>query len=122
MVSRFTRYFQEKLNQGDLVPSKCINCKHAGDLDEVCPKYSLIAEDGTRVIRRSEFPLLCKECKDREFDFCTRFRDLICYNDQDPFNCQVDLEKDELYGTGLIEKHMEALRRARLKHPKNNKR
>jgi len=48
--------------------------------------------------------------------FAKRFKDLICFNEQDPFDCKVDLEKDELYGVELLKKHMEALEKARLKH------
>lgn len=84
--------------------SKCLNCKYLGDLDEICPKYMIgIAEDGSPIIRKN-FPLFCKECDDRDLDFCTRFRDLICYNEQDPFKCSVNLDRDNLSGVEFLRK------------------
>ncbi|MDI6826820.1 MAG: hypothetical protein QMD36_06625 [Candidatus Aenigmarchaeota archaeon] len=72
-------------------------------MDEICPKYIKgSTEDGSPIILRKNFPLFCQECEDRDVDFCMQFKDLICFNEQDPFNCGTDLEKDNLSGTELL--------------------
>ena len=96
--------------------SKCTDCKHAGDVHEICPRYLIgRAEDGSPIRRDYEYPSLCRDCPDRDSDFCMKFKDLICYNEQDPFDCKTDLEKDDLYGNELLRKHMEATEKALLK-------
>lgn len=92
--------------------SKCVGCKYAEDLEEICPRYfNGMTEDGSPIIRQSEYPLLCKDCPERDVYFCKKYQDLICSNEQDPFDCKIDLARDNLYGTELIEKEIEALKR-----------
>jgi len=90
-------------------------CKYRGDLFEICPKYQRITENGELIFAIKNFPLHCKDCEDRDFDFCLRYKDLICFNEQDPFNCKVDLSSDELYGIELMKKLNEATKKAFLK-------
>lgn len=91
-------------------------CRYSGDLFEICTMYLRgSTENGEPIHNRQNFPHYCRECKDRDFDFCLRYRDLICFNEQDPFNCKAELEKDELYGIKLIEKTNDALKKAFLK-------
>ena len=91
-------------------------CKYRGDLVEICPEYYRgSSEDGEPIILEKNFPLFCKDCKDRDFDFCKRFRDLICFNNQDPYDCKADLSKDTVYGLELAKKHHDAIRMAHLK-------
>jgi len=70
---------------------------------------------GEPIFATEDFPLHCKKCEDRDFDFCMRHKDLICFNEQDPFNCKADLLNDELYGSELLKKCIEATKNAFLK-------
>ena len=90
-------------------------CKYGGDLDEICPKYIGYTKNGDPIFAKKDFPLYCKNCGDRDFDFCLRWKDLICFNEQDPFNCKANLLNDELYGEYLIKKRLKALKNACLK-------
>lgn len=91
-------------------------CKYRGDLFQCCEKYyEGSTEDGEPIIAEKDFPSYCKDCKDRDFDFCLRYKDLICYNNQDPYNCKADLLNDRLHGAELIKKYNDSLRNACLK-------
>lgn len=91
-------------------------CKYSGDLFQCCPKYSLgSTEDGDPIFARKNFPLYCRDCIERDFDFCLLYRDLICFNEQNPLECKADLLNDKLCGEELIKKTMEATKRAFLK-------
>lgn len=82
-------------------------CKYRGDLDEICGKYRKgVTPNGEPIWARDEFPLFCKACADRDFDFCVRFKDLICFNHsaRANVNCSVLSEYLEfLLKQGLIE-------------------
>ncbi len=91
-------------------------CKYCGDLFEICTEYCKgSSENGEPIYSRLDYPHYCRDCKDRDFDFCLRYTDLICFNEQDPFDCRADLENDEFYGTELIRKTHDATKRAFLK-------
>jgi len=91
-------------------------CKYSGDLYEICPKYRQgSTKNGEPILERKDFPHHCRDCEDRDFDFCLRFKDLICFNGQDPFDCKMDLLNDELHGIALGRKLREAMREAFLK-------
>jgi hypothetical protein len=91
-------------------------CKYSGDLFDICPEYCQGAtENGQPIIQRKDFPLRCKECKTRDFDFCIRFNDLICFNGQDPFNCKADLQNDKFHGIELMKKRDKTAKDAFLK-------
>jgi hypothetical protein len=100
--------------------SKCqegkYGCKYGGDLFEIYPKYwKGSTEDGEPIILKNEFPIYCINCKDRDFNFCLRYKDLICLNEQDPYNCKADLLHDKLRGIELSRKQTESMRNAFLK-------
>jgi len=89
--------------------SKCqegkYGCKYSGDLDETCPKYRQgSTENGEPVIASREFPTHCRNCEHRDFDFCLLYKDLICFNGQDPFDCKADLLGDRVFGLELLQK------------------
>lgn len=81
--------------------NKCKGCKYAGDLEEICSKYIFLRENGP-VVLHNIFPLLCKTCQKRNKDFCNKFNDFICLNDQDPFNC--NFTGDQIFGIELAKK------------------
>ena len=91
-------------------------CKYSGDLFEICTKYYKgSTENGEPIYSRFDFPHYCKECEDRDFDFCLRYTDLICFNEQDPFSCSADLKNDDFYGIELAKKTSDALKKAFIK-------
>jgi hypothetical protein len=96
--------------------SKCNNgkrpCKYLGDLPDICPDYCKGEHSGDPIIAWNEFPKHCQECKDREFNWCKRHHDLICFAEQDPYACRLDLTKDTLEGAELIQFRIEALKKA----------
>lgn len=112
------RHSRKNHLRGIGVESRCqkgeYGCKYCGDLDEICPKYQRFTEDGEPITTK-DFPLHCKDCECRDFNFCLFYTDLICFNEQDPFNCKADLTNDKLYGIELSEKCNEATKKAFLK-------
>jgi hypothetical protein len=99
--------------------SKCSDgknfCKYRGDLPEICPKYCKGNNNGEPIIAWNEFPMLCKDCNDRDLYWCKSQSDLICFAEQDPFDCRKDLAKDTIWGEDLIKSNLKAIERARKK-------
>jgi hypothetical protein len=103
----------EKMSMESRCQEGKYGCKYSGDLYEICPTYCLgYTENGDKIFARKDFPLYCKDCNDRDSNFCLRYKDLICFNELDPFNCKADLLNDELYGIELAKKRDEALKNA----------
>jgi len=98
------------------VSAKCNNgkriCKYLGDLPDICTKYCKGERNGDPIIDRNVFPMLCQECNDRDFYWCKRHSDLVCFIEQDPYYCKIDLTKDMLRGAELIKFRNEAIDKA----------
>ncbi len=96
--------------------SKCnegrYGCKYLGDLPDICVKYHRGSHNGNPIIAWNEFPMLCKECEHRELYWCKFQHDLICFAEQDPYNCMKDLSKDTLAGIELIAFRNQAIEKA----------
>ena len=96
--------------------SKCNDgqhiCKYLGDLPGICPKYCKGDNNGDPIIGWNEFPTLCQNCDDREFNWCKSQSDLICFAGQDPYDCKLDLAKDTLEKEELIQFRTEAIKKA----------
>jgi len=90
-------------------------CKYRGDLFEVCGEYYRGHVDGDPIYAEEEFPIHCKDCEHRDFDFCLFQSDLICFNEQDPFDCRADMSNDRIGGLELMQKQQEAIKKACLK-------
>jgi hypothetical protein len=90
-------------------------CKYRGDIVDVCIVYVQGSSNGESIIANTEFPNRCKDCKYRDVDFCMRYGDVLCFANQDPFECKVDLLEDKIYGQDLIKKSSKALTKARRK-------
>jgi hypothetical protein len=93
---------------------KCM-CKYLGDLPDDCHKFYKGEYNGDPIRDWSKFPMLCRECKDRDGYWCKNRSDLICFAEQDPFNCKKDLTNDTLSGADLLEFRIKALERAQKK-------
>ena len=96
--------------------SKCNDgkriCKYLGDLPDICLKFRRGEHNGDPIIAWNEFPLLCQECADRDSYWCKYQSDLICFAEQNPYDCKKDLDRDTLQGAELIAFRNRAIEKA----------
>ena len=90
-------------------------CKYRGDVVDICTEYVQGSSNGESITANKEFPKRCKDCKYRDVDFCMRLGDVLCFANQDPFECKINLEEDKIYGQDLIDKSIKAVEEARRK-------
>ena len=102
-------YMQIKCNEGKF------GCPFRGDLPEICLDYRRGEHNRDSIIAHVEFPALCRDCRDRDVDFCGRHGDLICLKNQNPYDCKIDLTNETIRGVALIQMSHDAIQEARLK-------
>ena len=73
-------------------------CMFRGDLPERCMKYLKGDHNGEPIFAYDEFPDRCRDCESRDVDFCYALGDLICFKQEDPFDCKIQLPQEALYG------------------------
>ena len=100
-----------------MINSKCTKglsgCVYCGDLFDICPKYVTGSHNGSPIIAKKDFPEICRDCEDKDYNFCARFKDLIYFkDDQDPFNCGIDPPTIKLSIIEFDKMRREAMRKA----------